>query len=41
MPDLNLCAIGLLFRDVLFSSFLYFISKSSVESDIGVEQNSV
>ena len=38
---LYLCVIGVLFRDHLFISFLYSISKSSIESGIGVEQNSI
>ena len=44
MPDLSLLAIGLillLFLDLLFNSFLYFISKSSVKLGIGGEQNSI
>ena len=43
VPDLNLCVTGLSvsFRDLFVNSFLYLFSKSSVKSDIGVEQNSI
>ena len=42
VSDLKLRAIRLLlFQDLLVKSFLYLISNSSIESGIGVEQNSI